>query len=108
MTALFLEQGTVSKTASAVVQPTLPAEKVRTEKKVIVPCKLTDTRADILTYLIEWRFGTTNQLWRELQMRKSKLKAHTTRDLEKLRAAGLVYLINKSGHLILSPRSPQV
>ena len=88
MTVLVQNREPLSKTDLLILETNLPHKKASTPKTTIIPCKLTTTREAILGYLVEWRFGTSTQIWRELQ--RGKFRNHTVGDLEKLRDAGLI------------------
>ena len=78
----------VSNTDLSLVDVALPSKKPNGKTETITSCRLTFSRTEILNYLIKYRFGTTTQIWKELQ--RSKLRHHTLGDLDKLRQAGLV------------------
>ena len=88
MAASIQNQQGVSETSLSIINEGLPNKKPGTKAKAIVSCKLTSTKKAVLKYLVDWRFGTTTQIWEEVQ--RSKGQRHTRKDLESLRNSGLI------------------
>jgi len=61
---------------------------MRVTSKEVAKKLMTPARLEILKFLSNYQFGTTQQIWQELQPHKNR--NHTGGDLNKLRSLGLI------------------